>query len=148
MSCNDRGIQWGNERGIGLIEVVLAMFLVTVAIMAILSLQPSAWQTAGKSDFLGRAAEILHKEMETTEAFIMNPCNVVNTGTTTRTVYPSGLGAATTGDLSYTVSTTVTNTGANVWTVSVGVSWTGHAAITAILTVTRQEGFRYPEGCV
>lgn len=63
MSCNDRGIQWGNERGIGLIEVVLAMFLVTVAIMAILSLQPSAWQTAGKSDFLGRAAEILHKEM-------------------------------------------------------------------------------------
>lgn len=138
-----------NDRGISLVEVVVAMFLLTVAIMAILSLQPSAWQTAGRSDFMGRAAEILYKELETNESYIMNPCNPVTVGTTSRTVYPSGLTAAATGDVAYTVSTTIASVGTNVWTVEAGVSWAGHAApITARITVTRQDRFRFPAGCV
>ena len=137
-----------NDRGISLVEVVIAMFLLTVAIMAILSLQPSAWKTTSRSDLMGRAAGILYKELEANEAFIMNPCNPVSTVPTSRTVYPSGLDAAGTGDVAYTVSTTIVSTGANVWTVAVGVSWTGHAPITAILTVTRQDRFRFPAGCV
>jgi Tfp pilus assembly protein PilV len=133
-----------NDRGISLVEVVIATFLLTVAVMAILTLQPSAWRTAGRSDFMGRAAEILHKEMETNEVYIMNSGNPVAAGTTTRTVYPSGLGAAATGDVPYTVTTTITAAGTNVWTVATGVSWSGHAAITARLTVTRQDRFTYP----
>ncbi len=134
----------GNDRGTSLVEVVIAIFLLTVAVMAILSLQPSSWKAAGRSDFMGRAAEILHKELETNESYIMNPSNPVTVGTTTRTVYPSGLDAAATGDVPYTVATTVTNTGTNVWTVTTGVSWPGHAAITASLAVTRQDRFKYP----
>ena len=134
----------GNECGVSLIEVVIATFLLTVGVVAILSLQPSAWQATSRSDFMGRAAGILHKELEMNEAFIMNPSNAVATGTTTNTVYPSGQAAAGVGDVPYTVTTTIANTGTNLWTVAVGVSWPNHAAVTGKITVTRQDRFRYP----
>lgn len=67
----------------GLIEVVIAIFLVSVGVLAILSMQPSAWRAVGKSDYLGRGAGILHRELERREVCIMNPCNAVATGTAT-----------------------------------------------------------------
>ena len=76
-----------NNKGISLIEVVIALFLTTVGILALLAMQPMSWQTAAKSDFLGRAAGILQEELETTELSIMNPNNAVNTGTTNKTVF-------------------------------------------------------------
>ena len=42
-----------NERGITIIEVVITLFLTAVGIMALLSMQPISWQTAGRSDFMG-----------------------------------------------------------------------------------------------
>ncbi len=134
----------GDERGISLVEVVIATFLLTVGVAAILSLQPTAWKSTSRSDFMGRAAGILHKELEMNEAYIMNPSNPVATGTTTNTVYPSGLNAAGAGDVAYTVTTTIASVGTNVWTVAVGVSWPNHAAVTGKITVTRQDRFKYP----
>lgn len=142
-----------SNRGISLIEVVIAIFLVTVGVLAILSLQPSAWRTVGKSDYLGRAAGVLQKELERREAFIMNPCNAVTTGTTTSSVFVSGQGTAISGDATYTVTTTITSIAANVWRVQVTVEWAdqllrGYRNLNESITVTRQEGFRFPEGCV
>ncbi|MGV8079024.1 MAG: hypothetical protein AB2L22_03030 [Syntrophales bacterium] len=137
-----------NERGIGLPEVIIAIFLTTIGVLAILSLQPSAWRTVGRSDFLGRAAEVLYKELDTRETWIMNPCNAVTTGTTTTAVKTSGMAGTITGDATYTVTTTVTNIGTGVWRVTVRVTWPINTrGISESLVVTRQEKFRFPEGC-
>jgi Tfp pilus assembly protein PilV len=137
-----------NRRGLGLPEVIIAIFITTIGVLAILSLQPSAWRTAARSDFLGRGAEILYKELDDRENLIMNPCNAVTAGTTTSTVRTSGMAANVPGDATYTITTTVTSIGTNVWRVTVRVTWpTNATGLSESLVVTRQERFRFPEGC-
>ncbi|MCU0531367.1 MAG: hypothetical protein MUE57_08435 [Syntrophales bacterium] len=135
-----------NERGITIIEVVITLFLTAVGIMALLSMQPISWQTAGRSDFMGRAAGILQSELERNEIRIMNPVNTVTTGTTTRTIYPSNLTSGTTpqkGDVAYTAATTISSLGSTAWRVDVRVTWPGNnRGIAESMTVTRQETFR------
>ncbi len=52
-----------NKRGLGIIEVLITLFLTAVGIMALLSMQPQSWKAASRSDFMGRAAGILHSEL-------------------------------------------------------------------------------------
>ena len=47
-----------NDKGISLIEVLISIFLTSIGILSLLSLQPSAWNLSVKSDFLGRAGSI------------------------------------------------------------------------------------------
>ena len=144
-----------SNRGIGLIEVVIAIFLVAIGVMAILSMQPTAWRTIGKSDYMGRGAGILHRELELREAWIMNPCNVVPLGNRpVQTIIVSGLGAEVRGDATYTVNTNITAVGGttNVWTVTVTVTWPDQVArnyrnLVESADVAQQEGFRFPAGC-
>jgi len=142
-----------SNRGFTLIEVVIAMFLASVAIMSILSLQPTAWQTSARSDFMGRASGILYEELQRQAALIMNPCLNVVAGTTGPTaVLPSdpagtGGGVQQPGDIGFTVTTTTTALSATSWRVSVRVAWFGHAGITGSSIVSRQEWFRTPGGC-
>lgn len=135
-----------NEKGITIIEVLITLFLTAVGIMALLSMQPISWQTAGRSDFMGRAAGILQSELERNEVRIMNPVNTVTTGTTTRTIYPSNLTSGTApqkGDVPYTVATTISSLGSTAWRVDVRVTWPGNnRGIAESMTVTRQETFR------
>lgn len=143
-----------NNRGISLIEVVIAIFLVTVGVLAILSMQPSAWRAVGKSDYLGRGAEILHRELEAREAWIMNPCNVVPAGDRPQqTIQVSGLAGIVSGDATYTLNTNITAVSTNSWTVTVTVTWPdqvarGYRNLSERIFVTRQENFRSPGGCV
>lgn len=140
-----------NKKGMGLIEVVIAMFLTTVGILALLSLQPSGWQTMARSDYLGRASGILYKALEDQETLILNPCNAVAIGTNTSTVLVSGQGAVIAGDMTYTVTTTVAQDGANAqaFVVTVTVTWATNATgISESVAVTRQEQNRFPAGCV
>lgn len=136
-----------NNRGLGLLEVVIAMFIATVAVMAILGLQPSAWRTSAQSDYMGRAAGILHQELQRQEVVIMNPCNTVTTGTTTGTVRTSGLNSNQPGDALFNVTTTIAVIGTRTWRVTVTVAMTGYGEISESLIVTRQESYRFPEGC-
>lgn len=137
-----------NKKGISLVEVLIASFLITFGILALLSLQPSAWSLSGRSDFLGRAAGLLHKELETVELLLMNPnnenpCATTNPLVTTQYVYPSGQTAAQSGDIPYTIQTTIQDNGNNSWTVRVRVTWPGNnTGISETLLVTRQENFR------
>jgi len=104
-----------NNRGIGLIEVVIAIFLVAFGVLTILSMQPSAWKLVGKSDYLGRAAGILHKELETRETCVMNSCISLATCQNSANypanyqVYASGVvaGVPDAGDAQYTVTTVI-----------------------------------------
>ena len=135
-----------NRKGITLTEVVIALFVTAVGVMALMSLQPTAWRASDRSDHLGRAGGILHQELETTEAWIMNPCNAVAAGTATRTVLTSGQAARVPGDVPYTVTTTIANPTPQIFRVTVRVTWPGNAAgIAESTSVTRQEYFR--EGC-
>lgn len=131
-----------NKKGISLIEVCIALFLLGIGIFALISLQPAAWRLSGKSDYLGRASGILLSQLQATEAKIMNPNIAIPAGGSS-TVYASGQGTAKQGDVAFTVNRTITDLGGNTWRITVKVSWPGNAAgITESLNVTRQEYFR------
>jgi len=137
-----------NNRGITLIESVIAILLVSIGLIGLLSMQPNAWRASARADYLGRAAMALGRELTLRELSIMNPCNTVSTGTVTQVVNASGQGTAQSGDVSFTVQTTTVSLGSNVWQVTVRVSWPplNATGITESITVTRQENFRF--GCV
>jgi Tfp pilus assembly protein PilV len=138
-----------NKRGITLIELMIAAIITAVGIMALISMHPTAWRASGRSDLMGRAAGILREELETHEMMIMNPCNAVNLNPPQRVVFTSGAGAAQPGDYTYTVTPTIAFDGSGLWTVTVRVTWQGNAAgIAETIFVTRQERFRFPEGCI
>ncbi len=137
------------KKGIGLIEVLISLFLISVGILALLSLQPSAWRLTGRSDFLGRAGGLLHKEMETVEVRLMNPnfpnpCAGANPFVDARDVFISGQNAAQPGDMPFRLTTTITDKLNASWRVQVRVTWAGNATgISESLLVTRQENFRW-----
>ncbi|MGD0624349.1 MAG: hypothetical protein ABSB32_06475 [Thermodesulfobacteriota bacterium] len=131
-----------NKKGISLIEVCIALFLLGVGIFALISLQPAAWRLSGKSDYLGRASGILLSQLQATEAKIMNPNIAIPAGGSS-TVYASGQDTKKQGDVAFTVNRTITDLGGNTWRITVKVSWPGNAVgITESLNVTRQEYFR------
>ena len=145
-----------NNRGITIVEVLITLFLTAVGIMALLSMQPTSWSAAGRSDFMGRAAGILQSELERSELWIMNPNNAFATacdatgrnlflgGPCTRTINASSQETAQAGDVPYTIETRVTQlAGANAWTVKIQVTWPGNnRGITESTIVSRQEYFR------
>jgi Tfp pilus assembly protein PilV len=133
-----------------MIEPIIAILLVSIGLIGLMSMQPSAWQTSARADYLGHAAMTLGRELTSRELAIMNPCNTVLPGTVTQTVNASGQGTAQSGDTSFTVQATTANLGGNVWQVTVRVSWPplNATGIAESIVVTRQESFRFPLGCV
>ena len=127
-----------------MVEVVIALMVLTVGILAIISLQPSAWRLAGKSDYVGRAAGILQRQLQLTEAQILNPNNAIPADSTT-TVYASGQETPQAGDAAFTVQTTTVaaaDIGPDAFRVAVRVTWTGTpTGIAETILVTRQKGF-------
>jgi type II secretory pathway component PulK len=139
-----------SEKGISLIEVMIAVMLVAVGIMALASLQGPAWNLTSRSDVLGRAGMILHRELETNELMLMNPNRpnpcvggaplVVNRPQ----VWAGGQGAAQLGDVAYNVLTTIIDNLNGSWFVRVQVMWPGNnVGISETVVVTRQEAFRF-----
>jgi len=132
-----------NKKGISLVEVCIAVFLLGFGIFALISLQPSAWRLSGKSDYLGRASGVLLSQLQATEAQIMNP-NLAIPASGSSTVYASGQSTGKQGDVAFTVNRTVTAlAGGNTWRITIQVTWPGNATgIKESLNVTRQEYFR------
>ena len=138
-----------NKKGMSIIEVLIAMFLTVVAVLAIFSLVSPSWRTTSRSDYLGRASGILYEQLMRQEARIMNPCCSITTGALPMiSVNSSGQATAQSGDAQFNVNTTITSLGTSLWRVTVRVAWTGHAGISESLVVTRQDGFVFPAGCV
>ncbi|KQC08259.1 MAG: hypothetical protein APR62_04985 [Smithella sp. SDB] len=139
-----------NEKGISIVESIIAVLLVSVGLIAFMSLQPTSWKTSAHTDYLGRAIMMLNDEIMTNELRIMNPCNTVTTGTFNEVVYSSDQQTPQSGDLSFNVQTVISAvTGrANTWKVTVTVTWppVNTRGITDNIIVTRQETFRF--GCI
>jgi Tfp pilus assembly protein PilV len=136
-----------NKRGIGLIESVIAILIISIGLIGLMSLQPSSWRASARADYQGRAAMMLGRELARQELWIMNPCNTVSLGTVSQVVIASGQGTALSGDVSFTVQTTTASVGTNAWQVAVRVSWPplNATGIAESIVVTRQENFRF--GC-
>ncbi len=146
-------IKKSRTRGMGLVEVIIAVFLTTVGVLALLTLQPTARSTTLHADYIGRAAGILHKTMEYHENLILNPSNPITLGDLDgegKTVYTSGDGPRQSGDIGYTVKTNIVQDENNVngFVVTVTVKWDATAGqkageIKESLIVARQEFARY-----
>jgi Tfp pilus assembly protein PilV len=137
-----------NKKGISLVEVCVAVFLLSVGVLALITLQPTAWRLLGKSDYLGRASGILAAQLQAAEAQIMNAATTPSAGFASNpAVYPGGQGTAMSGDVPFTVETTIEDPAGTgqpgIWRVTVRVSWTGTTmrAIQASLLVSPQESF-------
>ena len=148
------------NNGMGMMEVLISLFLTSVAVMAIFSLMAPGWRTTARADYMGRATEILSRQLEVSEAHIMNSCNTLaepaiglpaipavnNAATSAYNVITSGSGAAISGDSTFTVATTITCVSLNYYRVLVNVSWPGNAAgVFQSVYVSRQHYFR--TGC-
>jgi Tfp pilus assembly protein PilV len=130
-----------NRRGISLTEALIACFLITIGVLALITVQPSGWRLSRTSDLLGRAAGILQAELEANEILIMNGNNTVTNTPVTKPVNGSGKVAPDRGDVTYTVQTTRTNLGGS-WRVTVRVTWpTNPTGITESLIVLPQAYF-------
>ena len=138
-----------NKKGIGLLEVVIALLLLSVGVLSLLSLQPSSWNLSGKSDSLSRGGGLLRSELEANEMLLMNPnfpnpCIAANPLVATRTVYSSNEIAAQPGDFTFTVQTTILDNLNGSWSVRVSVTWpANNLGISETRVVTRQEPFRF-----
>jgi small neutral amino acid transporter SnatA (MarC family) len=84
------------SKGMGLVEVMIALFLATVSVMAIFSLQAPAFRTTAQSDYFGRAVEILQRQLENTEVYLMNVCNTAANTDTGIPAIPTAVGGSAT----------------------------------------------------
>ena len=139
-----------NKKGMSLVELIISVLLVSVGLIAFLSLQPTSWKTSARTDYLGRGIMVLNRELMTQELWIMNPCNTVTAGTVNKVLYSSDQQTAQSGDTSFTVQTVTSAVAGmtNTWEVTVTVSWPplNTKGIKDNILVTRQESFRF--GCV
>ncbi len=131
------------ETGVTLVEVLIALFLLSTGIFALISVQSSSWTLAGRSDMLGRAGGLLQRHLQAAEARILNPAADAAPGTETRKVYASGQATLFPGDAAFTVETTTTDLGKGTTSIKVRVSWPGNpTGISETLIAGRQESFR------
>jgi prepilin-type N-terminal cleavage/methylation domain-containing protein len=141
-----------SRKGMSMIEVCIALLVLGVGIMALITLQPSAWRLSGKSDYLGRASGILAAQLQTLEATIANPNNTIpdsDNPASPPSVYVSGQtstdGQALTmqhGDVNFSVTKSITSIASGMYRVNVRVTWPGNAAgIKESMIVTRQQSF-------
>lgn len=128
-----------------MVEVLIALALISTGVMALITLLPSGWRLSGVSDSLGRAAAILHGELERNEILIMNEKNTIPStlpgAPESRIVYGSGKTTPQGGDIAYTVATERVDLGGS-WRVRVRVTWPNNTTgISGGLIVTRQRHF-------
>jgi Tfp pilus assembly protein PilV len=147
-----RTISFRNS-GISLVEVMIAMVLTAIAIISVFPMQNASTTSAGRSDFVGRAAGIMLAELEEREHLIMSvnttatPPVTVPLATVNKQVTVSDLGVE--GDVTFNVVTTTrVNPAAptSSWIVNVTVTWVGriNGSTSSSIIVTNQAAFRPP----
>ena len=125
-----------DQRGITLIEVIIAMAIISICILGLLAMQPQSWKMVAKADYLNRAAGILNDELEKAELSILNP--EYDPTSVVQSERPVSVG-----NLNYSVQTTIDGSGSLFYSVTVHVKWLGNSSgISGCRRITRQEPFR------
>lgn len=121
-----------NNKGLTIVESLIAVMLTGVAIIGLLSMQPLSMQSAGKADSLSRATELMQRELETAENSIMSgtiPLNKVNVQETINNKI-------------YTINVTTTPRDAVTWLVRVRITWPGNTkGVFSSIIASRQDAF-------
>lgn len=112
-----------DEKGITIVEALIAFFLTFVAVAWLMPMQSTSLNTGFRADYLGRATYIMQAELEAREYVIMNQANDVNVGSFAKQVRTSGAAGPVEGDAIFNVVTTITAVTANSWRVNVRVTW-------------------------
>jgi Tfp pilus assembly protein PilV len=136
-----------NNKGMSMVEVLIAILLTAIGLITLSSLQDTGWRSMAKSDYFGRAAGILNNTLESYYAAIANPSNPVTTGPQTEDTVTTSGGTAIKGDITYTVNATITqiNPDPQSFVVTVTITWPGNTqGISESLTVTRQDSYKFP----
>ena len=130
-----------SKKGLSLVEAMIAVFVTTVAIVALGTMQPLALRTSASSDYVGRAVAIAQAEAAYCETLIMYTGVAVPDLTKCNKTFTYPVPNTT---INFTVTTVTTKTvvGAqNIWLVSVTVTWPGTVTgITQNRVVTQQPG--------
>jgi Tfp pilus assembly protein PilV len=135
-----------NNKGITMVETVIAVCLTAIAIVALMPMQDRAINVISRSDYMGRAEGIMQAELELQENVMMNSDDItspITPGTFTKTVYASSNGTTSgisgSGDASFTVVTNISvAAGTKSWLVNVKVTWKGNATgITSSMIASR-----------
>ena len=121
-----------DEKGITLVESMIAAFLTVAVIVGLMTMQSVSWQSAGKSDTMGRAVGALQSELESLENDIMR--GQVPAAKTNEEV--------SSGSFSYFVTTTRSEVSTNKWLMNVRVTWPRNTrGVSSSMIVARQMGF-------
>jgi len=134
-----------DDTGITLIEVFIAMFLLLVAVLATLSVQPATLRLASNADHLGRACGLMENEMESLALKIMNANTedpTILSDAAIQTIYAGGGEESKPGDGVFYRNTQITKTGSTLWQVRIKITWPGtNTGITQTRLMTRQDDF-------
>lgn len=145
-----------NDRGLTIVECIIALVLTTVAIVSLISMQSLAWRGAGKSDYLGRAVGILQSTLEQNEFSIMT--GVIPADSTTCADPDGDVIQCNDARKMFTITRTtvtclctapsscacpnVSAAPANAWRLNVGIAWPGSAnGLNSSIIVSRQTAF-------
>lgn len=145
-----------NQKGLSLVECIVALGLTTVAIVSLISMQSMAWRGAGKSDYLGRAIGIIQRELEQNQLAIMKGAIPANTQTCADK--DGSAVACNSAEKMFTLNKTTTpcfcsgttacvcpNTAAataNTWRFNVRITWPGsEKGMSSSVIVSRQAAF-------
>ncbi|MFO7569308.1 MAG: hypothetical protein R6W75_05880 [Smithellaceae bacterium] len=117
-----------NNKGITLVESLIAIFLTAVAIVSLMPMQDISLRTGARADYLGRASYIMQSELEIREYFIMNQNNAIVLAQTVPFVKGFTLdGVLTTvaAERYFTVNTLINPVAGatNAWIINVQVTW-------------------------
>jgi hypothetical protein len=111
-----------NNKGITIVESLIAVALTGIAMIGLLSMMPLGWTAAGKADSISHATEIMQSELENTELTILtgnyDPLNLssLKKSNVSKTI----------GNETFFISRNVTNTSASntgPYLVRVNVTW-------------------------
>ncbi|MDM7987276.1 MAG: hypothetical protein QUS13_08085 [Smithella sp.] len=123
-----------NNRGLTIIESLIAVMLTGVAVIGLLTMQPLGMQSAGKADSMTRATQLMQRELETLESRVMAGANVTTLVKTNA--------SETIGNETFTINTTITVRNNATWLARVRVTWPGNTnGVRSSLIVSRQSTF-------
>ena len=112
------------NKGITIIEALVATFLTAVAVISLMPMQDSSIRTSFRADYLGKAAGIMQAELEMRENQIMR--GTVLASPINQVIHVSGLPGVVEGDATFNVTTTtvVKSVADEIYIVNVRVTWT------------------------
>jgi Tfp pilus assembly protein PilV len=133
-----------NEKGLTILECILAVFMTTVTIISLVSMQSLSWTNAGKSDYMGRAQGLMQAELETRECEIMTGATTSLSTTSCRSKDGKVVTCGGSG-VTFSVTTSIADNSANVtntYLLRTNVKWPGSKnGIKSSMLVARQLQF-------